>query len=506
MRASAWVAALVLVAATAGGQDEPPFDLIELGAPGRTAAAGFADLDGDGRRDVFAVSLSGVPPTARRELRVYYQTPSGRLPGSADWSGEVLAGAAAFDVADFPDGPGEELLLLGRNGVSVLSFPGRKPSRREILVPDPPTAAFAPDERGLDRMALVRHEFRDGPLLLVPGLGTCTVMRPDGSVLGQLDVGQRANYFIPPRPGPVISENELEQFWDFPRLDLGDVNGDGRIDVIASNRHQIRTFERRVDGSFASEPTLALALGRLTEQDQIRSGSGNVRVATGDFNGDGLADLLLIHTSGGFLDARSDTSIHLNRGGTWDLDQPDQEFSVKGRWNSWVLVDLDGDGRVELIEAQIPLSVLELVEVLVTRAIDIEILIRKPGPKGTFEKRPWLKRKLGLGFSFDTFEPLGFVPTLEPDLNGDGARDQMSSGGGKAIEISLGGGKAPYSKRVARQELDTTGYLRFGDLNSDGLSDFVLYDRTRPDAPLRIGRNRGVLPGTRPSLRAAPDR
>ncbi|MDJ0852648.1 MAG: VCBS repeat-containing protein [Myxococcota bacterium] len=508
MRGTAWLVALGTLFATAAAADDDddrPFDVVELGSPGRTAAAGFADLDGDGRRDLFSVSLTGVPPRDRRELRVYFQSPSGRLPGAADWSGEVLDAAAAYDIADFPDGPGEELLLLERDGVAVLSFPGRKPARREIRVPNGPTAGFAPDERGLDELALVRTEFPDGPLLFVPGLGTLTIMRPDGSVLGELDVGHRANYFIPPRPGPVVSENELEKFYDFPRLDVGEVNGDGRLDVISSNRHEIRTFLRAEDGSFPTQPSLELAIGRLTEKDQIRSGSGNVRVASGDFDSDGRTDLLLNQTSGGFLAARSDTTLHLNREGSWNLEAPDQEFSAEGRWSSWIIVDLEGDGRLELVEGQIPLSVLEMVEVLVTRSADVEVSVRRQVENGVFEEKPWLKRKLGVGFSFDTFEPKGFVPTLEPDLNGDGAHDQITSGDGEAIEIALGGGDDPYSRRVARQELDTTGYLRFGDLDSDGLPDFVLYDRSRPDSPLRVGRNRGVLPGTPPRIRAAPE-
>ena len=88
MRMAGWLAALGSTLAIAAGA-EPPFELIDLPAPGRTAFAGFADLDGDGRTDVFSVGLSGVPPTDRRVLRIHFQTREGRLPGVPGWSGEV---------------------------------------------------------------------------------------------------------------------------------------------------------------------------------------------------------------------------------------------------------------------------------------------------------------------------------------------------------------------------------------------------------------------------------
>ena len=134
-------ALLACFAPSFAAQAEPAFDILELPSPGRTSAAGFADLDGDGHTDIYAVSLVGIPPAERRELRIHFQQAGGTLSRTPDWTGAVLDGAAAFDVADFPDGPGEELLLLRRHRVTVLSFAGRR-----VVVVDG-TGLTAPDTK-----------------------------------------------------------------------------------------------------------------------------------------------------------------------------------------------------------------------------------------------------------------------------------------------------------------------------------------------------------------------
>ena len=90
-------------------------------------------------------------------------------------------------------------------------------------------------------------------------------------------------------------------------------------------------------------------------------------------------------------------------------------------------------------------------------------------------------------------------------MNGDGYLDFVSSGGGDEIEIYRGDENGPFAKRMAEQELDTAGVIHFGDIDSDGLVDFVIFDPHNFDVDVRLGRNLGVLPGTRPQLRAPRD-
>ena len=101
-----------------------------------------------------------------------------------------------------------------------------------------------------------------------------------------------------------------------------------------------------------------------------------------------------------------------------------------------------------------------------------------------------------MAWSFETFRSRGFVPTLGADVNGDGIRDLIGSGDGDELDFRLGDNDDGYSNRAATQELDTGGRIRFGQLDRDGLTDFVLYDPRRPGTPIRVGVNRGILPGT----------
>ncbi|MEE9608002.1 MAG: VCBS repeat-containing protein [Myxococcota bacterium] len=496
LRLPAAACLLVCAAARVAGAEDP-FELRRLASPGRTALAEIVDLDGDGRADVFSVAFAGLPPDERREIRVHFQREDGSLPDRPDWVAPLITGAMAYDVADLSEARGSEILFLARDRIAVLSLADRKPALRGIPIPDH-SLGVAPDEGGLERLRIVRDGLGPEPRLLVPGLAETFVLTPAGEVVGRIELASRVNYFVPVRPGPLLSESEIELDLDFPRLETGDVDGDARADLITAQRHELRVFLQRPGGRFESRPDRLLPLGLLSETDHIRN-SGSVRVTARDIDGDGLVDLVVSHAAEGLFRARSETRVHLNRAGSWDLRSPDQVFHFRGGFSTIELLDLDGDGRPELLDARIPLSILELVEILVTRAIDARLAIYRANPAGdgpVFGPRPWFQRKLGIPMNFETFRPRGFAPTLAADVNGDGYRDLLESAGGEGIEVYLGGAERPYRKRVARQDFDSSGRIRFGDFDGDGLADFLLYDQRRPDTPLLLGVNRGVLPGT----------
>jgi hypothetical protein len=477
---------------------EPAFAVQHVEVPLRPIQADLVDLDGDRRGDLLWTGSEGMPPTERRVLHAHFGAGGGSLPSAPDWSAPLPAGASAYDLADLDGRAGAELVLLRRDRLTLVSLHARTPEIRDLAVPVAPTFAIVQDERGLDRLALARAGLGAPLRLLVPGLGQASLLEPDGTPVASLEVGARANFFLPPRPGPLIAESELEIYLDHPRLAVADVDGDGRGDLLASDRHELRVFLQREGGGFAGAPDRAIALRRLSEADHIRS-SGSVRIEPHDLDADGRADLLISTTTGSIFGGTTELTLHRNTEGAWNLDRPDQRFEPQRGVSSHSLRDLDGDGRAELVSIHIPTGVLEIVEILVTRAIDVEVSIHRSGDTTLFREEPWLTWTQGVGMSFETFRPIGFIPTAEADVNGDGRPDLVGSGDGSRLEIQLGDPARGFARRKLTQPLDTGGRIRFGDLDADGGADFVVYDARRPGAPLRVGRS--LLVRT-PELRA----
>jgi len=473
---------------------EPVFDVVEMPTEGRTVAAELVDLNGDGRLDVLQIVYVSVPPNERRLIRVFLQKASG-FAVEPDRELPLPAGSATYDLADIFPEPGTELLLLRARGVVALSLGHDEVRAREIAPPGLVTLGAAADERGIDRLRIVWTGLGDRPWLMIPGPGEMVALSTDGEVVARFEIGLRANYFVPRHEGPMVVESEMQLFLDVPRLHVGDVNGDGRSDVIAASRHELRVFLRNGDGRFASAPDRVVPLARISERDHIR-GSGAIRLHLTELDGDGRVDVLLSQISGSLLDARTETTVHLNRDGRWDLAEPDQRFKSEAAWTAEQLIDLDADGRPDLVRIGVHFSILEVIEALIQQAIDVEVEIFRPDSGGGFSSKPWVSRKFSIPLDFDTGRPRGFVPTFEADVNADGYPDLLASGDGDVVDIWLGGPEHRFRKRVARQKIDTRGRIRFGDLGGDGLSDFVIFAPELPGHPLRVGRNRGILPGS----------
>jgi len=475
--------------------DDKVFEIAELASGGRVVTAHFADFNGDGREDLMLATLEGVPPAETRAISVYLQKLDGTFPDGANHTVPIPRWSAVYDVADLKDTPGEELLLLRPDGVTILSLANASAVSWDLPVDGPSTVAASDDERGFDRYRMVYRDFGEDPWILVPQIGALSALTADGSLVARIDVGRRANYFVARDSSLLSVESDIQLFLDVPKLSVGDVDGDGLVDIVATTRHEIRVFLRELDGEFNRQASYAMPIELVNRLDHAR-GSGSVVTTVKDVDGDDRLDLMITHVEGTFSDTVSTTTFYRNRGSRWNIAEPDDKFVSKGTLSSDLLVNFDQDEALELLRIQLKFSVFEIVELLLTRKVDVRMVVHRLQDDGRYNPKPWSSKKISTAISFDTFRPKGFMPVGEVDLNADGLMDFVMSAGGKGIEVYLGGSEGPFDKRSALQKLPTAGVIRFSDFNDDGLTDFVLYNPQLFDTPVKIGRNTGALPGS----------
>ena len=488
-----WPVAVVgLLLAAPAGADDAVFAVEQVDVEGRVLAAEIADFDGDGDADLMAVALDGMPPDETRHIHVYLRSGDADLPDVPDHTLPLPALSAVYDVANVDDAPGDELLILRPDGVTILSIGTVDGIQRHLPVAGPSTVGAGDDERGFERFALVNYEVGAEPWILVPQIGRVTALTAGGVTRATLDVGRRANYFVTNPSGLIAVESDIQLFLDVPRLSVGDMNGDGWPDIFAATRHEIRIFLRDDRGNFDSAPSVRVPLRFIDPVDHSR-GTGSIVSTIRDIDGDDRADLMISHVEGSFVSTVTTTMIYRNRDGRWDLDNPDDTYVSEGTLSSDLLIDVDSDGVLELARVQFKYSVFELVELLLTRKFDVRVAVYRLGDDGRYSDKPWSRKKISTAISFDTFRPKGFMPTGGIDLNNDGYMDFVTSDGGKGIEIYLGARDGLFERKSAEQNFASSGDIRFADFDGDELPDFLLFDTQQEDGGVRVGRNLGRL-------------
>lgn len=237
----------------------------------------------------------------------------------------------------------------------------------------------------------------------------------------------------------------------------GDFNGDGKIDLGLV--HLSSTY------GWIAHTTLSVGDGHFGEQitTNISSGFGGVyEKFTGDVNGDGMTDLLLVHFSStyGWI---SYSSLSLGDGG---FAPPTVTRVTQGFGGAYqkIVGDFDGDGRIDI----------GLVHISSTYGWIIKIAAGQGD--GTFT--PFAVSKPVTSLPGDHVISLG-------DFNGDGRTDvglvQASNGGIRVIRIAHSEGEGNFSPALPTdltlQHSSNTVAVP-GDFNGDSLTDLAFLNHS----------------------------
>lgn len=167
-------------------------------------------------------------------------------------------------------------------------------------------------------------------------------LRGDGEPLwAELDPAGLVTLRDGPAPdAPVVWRNERPA-WRFTRLAAGDPNDDGRVELL------LLLWQPDAEGRLRSQPYL---LGWRGGSYRIIWGGSPTDppiqdVALGDLEGDGRGELVVLEGGGAPGDPGERVSVWRWHGWGFQLEWR----SGPGRWSAVGLLDLDADGRAEIV-------------------------------------------------------------------------------------------------------------------------------------------------------------
>ena len=260
-----------------------------------------------------------------------------------------------------------------------------------------------------------------------------------------------------------------------------DANEDGALDlcIVSENTSDIRVFLNQDSGhgTFDNFLTPPIQVGTTPSPNE-----------NADFNGDGFIDIATANYSG-------TVSVVLGNGdGTF---QPGQHYSVGGWSVGLAVLDVDGDGDIDIAAGSLQGNHIALLLNDGTGAF---------GAATTFDGGPgeygltaadmnndgimdlvvgasWVAQiRVHLGDGLGGFTPGGVAPSggvgwmvVCGDLNGDGNMDVTSANGGTAnASILLGDGQGQLAPAVLHPTPGHTTATDLGDLDGDGDLDWIV--------------------------------
>jgi hypothetical protein len=457
-----------------------------------------------GGTTTFSVTVTGRPP-------FYFQwqkngtnlTDGGNISGSASFS--VTAGGTLplshqwnFNGTNI-DGATNSLLVLtnvqfsqaGNYAVLVTNLYGSVMSSNAVLtvVPPPPVPVITglSPASGLAGISVTIFGINFSPVtasnivyfgavravVTTASVTNLTVTVPVGATYAPITVTVNgltawANApFLPTYLGSgTINSSSLEPRLDLPagngptQIAIGDLDGDGKPDLVVGNSYDSTVWVYR---NISTNGTLAAAsFAPAIVLPVVGSGSGNnVWVALADLVGDGRLDI--VACNGGYNSVSVFKNLSLPGSITTNSFGSRVDFSVAGLPNSVAVMDLDGDGKPEIITANY--------------AGNTVAVLRNIGINGTITTN---------SFAAPVYFPAGPAPNQVAiaDLDGDGKPDIVTANTlpftldtNNAVSVLRNistVGNIAFASTVNFPGVPTSCNLAIGDLDGDGKLDLIV--------------------------------
>jgi len=248
----------------------------------------------------------------------------------------------------------------------------------------------------------------------------------------------------------------IEDTVNINQINTGDLDDDGYIDIIATNKWgEIFLSYNNMDGTF-EEPVTLLSTYSICGEDYIR------KTEIDDLNKDGLNDIACVTSSWNddFTRLQCVLTIFINEGGRTFKEPYKYELSEDQHYynQNSLLSDINGDGFSDII-----------VSLEEKKGLDIFI----NNTNGSFLFR----------------ESLDIAPVVLSDFNADGIDDLIGFKDGK-YHLMMNNGNGYFEEKWSTMENSLFPHVISSDLNLDGIKDIVMFG-TSYNETISIFLNRG---------------
>ena len=396
----------------------------------------------------------------------------------------------AFDVSENNQG----LYFLAKNEVVSLSY-----DKTLVKTEDPAAGLYLQPKQKITSMYLINQSSfiaKKDFIQDVNGDGIDDIILPDFEQTNfWLAQPNKQEYFY--QSLPIIPTMELNRNgvnFEPVKIFFADVNLDEKQDIIWISAGKLHYFSQTLKGDFATQQ-LSLDLAdtiqglhwwQIKESDGQSLDQSNLthRVVEQikDINGDGFVDVIVRYTqSSGVLDRANDYEFYfgnLNKEEQFEFAKtPNTVIKAEGTLTGLKIVDVNNDGKFEVLLSSFELSVSNIIGALLSGGIDQNVLLFAIEDDGRYSQDSIINEEVELNFSLTSGQS-GQPIVLLTDVDGDGLQDLILSSGDEKLKIFAGqNSDRLFNRKATTHKIlfpkDGALFEHF-DINRDGKEDFIM--------------------------------
>jgi hypothetical protein len=472
---------LILNLILVSGVHAQEFDAHRVRVEGEIKVVRAADLEGDGRKEMIVSFTVHREKEMERILHVYgWSGPGMDASPSLRNTWKVSPEAVFWDTGPADEGSGKNsCYFLSADGLSELCGNGRA-----ALVPSLRIEAPVFVSTGQEDEFLWLDAIRDWD-----GDGRVEALLPLGREARLYRLNEEAGWAIADsvklKPFPYYNNNilfgrrvgsyEHLAVVFYPLLELADLNGDGRKDLIVLRNGKGFCYLRGENGKLDSEPVVWDL--EIRSEEEILRRRATLRYRVVDLNRDGFADVVVHKIGMQFVSWNAETAIFLGRADGVRPKEPDQRFPSRGFFSGVSVKDLDGDGYADITRWSVKMGVWPLLDIFLRKVVHLKSQFYYASWPEGFPPKATSQREFDLHIDSDRPDLIrGIVPNTEGDFNQDGLRDLVAGKGEGELAIHLGRPERDFASRPwSVLEAPGINYINVEDLDGNGRCDLYGY-------------------------------